>query len=719
MARRKYARGGWKGVVEDARSVRAFSFPAASSATRNPGTESLVGERGEFWDFRGVGKLPGAGVTIVGMVGSSVAVTRWLPLVLVGVGLALYLNTLGNPFIFDDEPSILGDATVRDLGAALRESPASMFTLAGDDPRPLVTISLAVNYAIDGYEPRGYHLFNTAVHIAGALALFGLVRRTLLLPRWRERFEASAAWWAFAVALLWVAHPLNTQAVTYVIQRAESMMGMFFLVAMYAAVRQWESPPGSSGTPGSFGDSSASGGGIGWGVACVAAALLGSWCKQVIVVLPVVLLAYDWVMLRGEPLNTWVKRRGVTIAALFVVSGWLAARSVGVATDETSSAGFVLPITTPLGYLISQCWVVLHYLRLAFWPDVLVLDYFWLPSIPKDTPAEAVGGLVMTRVLPFVIPMVLLFGASVYGLARRRWWGFCGVAFFLILAPTSSIMPIADLAVEHRMYLPLTCVVALAVFAVGTLLRMLAPEHAHKIGGGAVLLIAAALGSRTFIRNYDYASAVRIWDQVVVDRPHNPRGWQNLGAALLTEGRKEDAMICFEQVLAILPTYAAAHAGLGEIYMNDKRPVEALAHYERAIAIAPEHAGYQYEYGWALLQVGEWERARAQFLKAIELQPVYPKAYNNLGLSYLPVDRPDDAIVAFEKSIAQQPGQVDAYINLSVTHEKRGRFDEALRVMEAGAAHERDGDVAAEQIERFNRRLNDLRQRATRAPVEP
>lgn len=641
--------------------------------------------------------------------------TRWLPVILVVVGAMIYANALDAPFIFDSEGSIKGDERALSLSKALRESPVSMFTLSGDDPRPLVTISFALNHALGGIEPPGYQIFNIGVHVATAWALFALVRLTLLLPRWRERFASRADWWALAVALLWVVHPLNTQAVTYTVQRAESMMALFFLLAMVAAVRQWASPTRA--------------GRWGWAVACVLAALLGSWCKQVIVVLPAVLLVYDWVMLardrsgvegeRRYTLRDWARQRGALVAALAAVSVWLFARSFGIATDEASSAGFNLPVVTPFGYLMSQCSVILHYLQLSVWPDVLVLDYFWLPAIPNDTPPDMVGRLFLTRVLPFAVPMVLIFGASVYGAVRRHWWGFCGVAFFLILAPTSSVMPIADLAVEHRMYLPLTCVVALAVFGIGALLRVVAGEMELKIGAALVVVIAMSLGARTFIRNYDYASGITIWDKVILDKPNNPRGWQNLGALLLQEGEREQAMYCFERVISILPDYAAAHGGMGDIYLQEMRPDIAMEHYREAARIKPEVPGFHYDLGRALLMVGEFEESREHLLRAIELQPKYPKAYNNLGLGYLQQERFEEGIDALKTSIEQEPDQPDAYVNLALAYEKTGRLDEAIATMQRAVEVAEDADTTPEQLEAFRRRLEALRQGANSAPAVP
>ncbi|MCC6681557.1 MAG: tetratricopeptide repeat protein [Phycisphaeraceae bacterium] len=643
---------------------------------------------------------------------------RLLPaLVLVVVATGLYLNTLPGPFIFDDEPNISADKSLRDLPQVTQQTMLDMVRLHPGTLRPLTRWTLAVNCAIDGLEPRGYHLFNLLVHAAAGLALFGVVRRTLLLPRWAPHLAAHAHWWAFAVALLWVAHPLNTQAVTYIIQRGESLMAAFFLASMYAAIRQWQSPTSTGRWL--------------WAIACVAAALLATWSKEVAIVLPGVLLAYDWVMLRPGSLKAWLRRRGALTAALCLVSAWLMLRSLGTATQEGSSAGFGLPVVGPFGYLISQSGVILHYLRLAFWPDVLVLDYFWMPAIPHDTPSPYVTTLVMRFVFWQSLAIGGLLIASLIGLIRRQWWAFCGVAFFMILAPTSSVMPIADLAVEHRMYLPLTCVVAIVVIAAGLLIRWIAPSKAAKIGAAILILTTAALGSRTVIRNFDYLSPIHLWDKMVIDRPDNPRAWQNLGALLLADGREDEALFCFERVLSILPNYAAAHAGLGDIYLGRSDAARAIAHYESAVAIDPQSPAFHYDFGRALLVVGQTDKAQQELSKAIELQPIYPRAYNNLGLLYLYQGKLNEAIANLELSISQDPEQPEAYVNLATAYERRGQPDRAVDAIRqaidaAQRAHDDpqqkeklDARQQEQRMQKLKARLEELSEKAGPAPASP
>ena len=162
----------------------------------------------------------------------------WLAAIcLVGAILAAYHNSFSGPFVFDDSAAIVGNPTIRHLsalGEVLSPPREGGQTVGG---RPVVNLSLAVNYALGGTEVRGYHVFNLGVHALGALLLFGVARRTLLQPALRERFGPAATPLALAVAGLWAVHPLQTESVTYTIQRAESLMGLWYLLTLYGFIR--------------------------------------------------------------------------------------------------------------------------------------------------------------------------------------------------------------------------------------------------------------------------------------------------------------------------------------------------------------------------------------------------------------------------------------------------------------------------------------------------
>jgi hypothetical protein len=172
---------------------------------------------------------------------SSTRAAPWPTAIVVAVFAALallaYHNTFSVPFVFDDIPTIQENASIRSLaalGEVLMPNQAGGVTTSG---RPVVNLSFALNYALSGYRVWTYHVVNLAIHFGAALCLFGLVRRTLRTPRLVARFGDAADVLALGIAGLWLLHPLQTESVTYIVQRAESLVSLFYLLTLYAFVR--------------------------------------------------------------------------------------------------------------------------------------------------------------------------------------------------------------------------------------------------------------------------------------------------------------------------------------------------------------------------------------------------------------------------------------------------------------------------------------------------
>jgi hypothetical protein len=294
----------------------------------------------------------------------------------------------------------------------------------------LVSLSLAINHALGGRQVWGYHAFNLIVHLLAGLTLFGIVRRTLLSPRLAGRFGGSAGAIAVTSALIWTVHPLNTQAVTYVVQRAESMMGLAYLLTLYCAIRGF----------GTRGHRS-------WSILAAIACAAGAACKETMATAPVMVLLYEW-LFGSRGWKEIFRRRWRFHGAL--AATWMLMAALVWSQPRGQSAGFGVPIT-PWQYARTQFGVITHYLRLAFWPGSLTVDYGW-PI------AEQAG-----EILPYGILVAALISLSAWALVHRMPAGYLSAGVFIILLPTSSIIPIADPAFEHRMYLPLAAIVVLVV----------------------------------------------------------------------------------------------------------------------------------------------------------------------------------------------------------------------------------------------------------------
>ncbi len=677
-------------------------------------------------------------------------------LLLAGAAIFAYQTSFAGVFIFDDEFAIQRNPNIRTLWPLTRamsappESPVSA--------RPVASLTLAVNYALAPADARnvmasgsaaappdvatrylanvwGYHAMNLGLHVLAALAVFGVVRRTLLSDRLRPRFGQAADALASAVALLWVVHPLTTDAVTYVTQRTEVLMGLFYLLTLYCAIRaaesfdaqgqRWSRRPQDSvlsegtGSPARMQNVAdrarrSTEPDIGrarrrmWSAAAIVACALGMGSKQTMVTAPFVVLAWDWMF--GSPAAApgaprtpdpagparpqfrWRLYAG--LAATWVV---LAA---GVAIERwPHSIGMDREGWTPWTYLLTQTGVLVHYVRLSFVPAPLVLDYDGWPM------ASA-----LQDVAPQAAVVTLLVGATVAAVVRRAPWGFAGVWFFALLAPSSSVLPLAtEIAAERRMYTALVAVVALVVigaYAAGSRLiqrRLPDPRQRDVAGIVAFVLLAVTAGglaTLTLQRNRDYGSEERIWRDTVEKRPDNPRARLNYGVVLAAERRFPEAEAQLREALRLKEPVAKAHLNLGSILCAQQRFGEGLPHLERAVALDPDLPTAHANLGEAYGALGRRADAARHFSLAVEGEPDRPFLLNRLGwlLATSPEDDVRDgakAIVVAERAVRltsrQDPESLDT---LAAAYAEAGRFqDAAAAAREALGLQARRGTV--------------------------
>ena len=401
--------------------------------------------------------------------------------------------------------------------------------------RPLVNLSLAVNYAISGTNVWSYHALNLVVHILASLTLWGILRRTLRLAAVPKRFRDAGDWLATVAALLWAVHPLTTPAVTYIIQRAESIMALCFLLTLYCVIRTAGSPRRAL-----------------WSAGAIVAAALGMASKEVMATAPLIVLLYDRTFLAGSFRQALRSRWGLYagLAATWVIPAALWG-------GRAKSAGFGGPISAG-AYALTQFEFVALYLRLSVWPHPLVLDYgkFLVSGIGSVLPQAAlVTGLVV---------------ATALALRFRPALGFLGAWVFLILAPSSSFIPVStQTGAEHRMYLPLAAVVVAAVLCGYWLWQqrvvpVLPRANLRKwVGALIVVGVAGVLAALTFQRNRDYQSGISIWADTVAKRPENARAHYNLGRHLVDAGELAPAQEHFVITVQQEPDYADAHVALG------------------------------------------------------------------------------------------------------------------------------------------------------------
>lgn len=584
--------------------------------------------------------------------------------VIVAAGLAAYANSYRGVFIFDDLPAFVTPPHMHRLWPpwdALWGPPQS--SVAG---RPIPSASLALNYALGGEHPWGYHAVNVALHIAAGLLLFGLVRRTLLTARDERWAAGSATGTALAAALIWLVHPLNSEAVTYIVQRTELFVAVFYLLTLYCSLRAWDSPrPGR------------------WITMAIAACGFGMCSKEVMVSAPLAVMLYDWTF-RSTSNKTWFRRRRWLYVGL--AAGWLILAAIVIAAPRSQSIGFDHGISAS-DYLRTQAGVIVHYLRLAIWPAPLTITY-------SDWPIAH----TVIELAPQVVLIVLLLAGTLVGLMRRSGAGFLGACFFMILAPTSSFVPIVtEIAAERRMYLPLAAIVVLVVtIAAGMLLRLgrALPGRAAwptRIGAVSTVLLVTAGGYATIERNRAYHSAVAIWRDTVSKRPNDMHARNNLGVALRRENDLDGAIEQFEEALRIEPAFAPAHFNLGTLAHMNRRYAEAIAHFAAAVQAKPDYAEARFyladslfNHGIQLMQQSRLPEAAARFEEVLKLEPDSAGAHNSLGLVLRKMRRYDASRAHLARAIAIKPDLAEAHLNMGALLIETGQSEAGIAEIRAG-----------------------------------
>ncbi len=482
-----------------------------------------------------------------------------LPWIILLVGGAVYFNSLSGVFVFDDFASIANNPAIRHLWP-----PAFLFDCPperGLSGRPAVSFSFALNYALHDFKGPGYHLLNIVLHLLCGLLLFAILKHIFQSSPLVRRYGAYSSMLAFAVSLLWVVHPLTTEAVTYLSSRSELLMGFFYLATFYCSFRVFRSEKAP-----------------GWEAAAVAACALGMVSKEVMVSAPLIVFLSDRVFFSGSWREA-LRRRPAFYRGLAVTLGIMI--FIVASGPRGKSVGFNLPSdVTARDYLLTQSGVILHYLRLAFWPDPLVIDYFDWPI------ARALSEVI----IPASIVLCGL-AATLWLTLKNRPAGMLGVWFFFILAPTSSFVPIpSEVAAEFRMYLPLCAVLTAAVLAGWELLRRFSSSSVRKYIA-PVLLGAAVLcfGFLTVRQNALYTTEVAVLEHTVKYRPGNSRARLNLVFALYHEGRLEEAAAHAREAVRTAPDNlkAKAHTVLGMTLEKSGKREEAGEAYRRALEIDP------------------------------------------------------------------------------------------------------------------------------------
>lgn len=540
-------------------------------------------------------------------------------LLILGTGILAWSNSLTAPFVFDDLTTIVDNPLIRTPGRFL--SDPSLFL--AEPRRFLGYLTFALNYRFGGLDSTGYHAVNLALHICSALALYALVR-SLSRNDPADTFPAP-----LAASLLFVAHPVQTQAVTYITQRFTVLATLFCILALlcYAIARQGEM----------------SGRGLAWYGAGIAAAACAMFSKEIAFSLPVAVILLEFCLFPGD------FRRSVLLCAPFAALLGIPLLMLAPATDpellllkRVAASGSPTPALAE--YLLTQPAVFATYLRLLFLPINQTLDYDY-PITRSLAEPGAITGLVLLLSLAG-LALCLSRGKEF----NRRLAGF-GILWFLISLSVEAATPLADLINEHRLYLPS----AGAALCIASLLRLAAPRMnprmLKRVFLGAVLLLAAA----TWKRNLAWSDEMLLWSDAVAKAPGKARPHYNLGTVLSARGLTTAAEQEFLAALAIEPAHARARYNLGVLKYARGDVAGARADYEASLRIDPTLAEAYNSMGALLSAEGRVKEAIGYFREAIRIAPLRADSRNNLGAALAAAGDTAEAMKEFREAVRFDP----------------------------------------------------------------
>jgi tetratricopeptide (TPR) repeat protein len=535
----------------------------------------------------------------------------------------LYFNTLSASFHLDDRTSIVENEAIQDI--------KDLKAIWDFSPTRFVTYStFAVNYYFCQLTVTGYHIVNIVIHFFSVLLVWWFTLITLSTPLIKDTSIASHKQLiAFFSALLFAVHPVQTQAVTYIVQRLASLSTLLYLLSLclYITGRLAQHEGSNRNTAWGFYASSA------------ATAAIGMFTKETVFTLPLTIALYEVIFFKQKKFFKWKYFIGIILLLIIIPGTIYLTRSIDFtqlrAVQEGPEGAILI---SPGQYLFTQFRVLTTYLRLLFFPINQNLDYFYPVSQSFLEPST----------LASFCFLLLIIARSIMLYPRYRLLTFAVLWFFITLIPESSIIPIRDVIFEHRLYLPM---VGFSIFFVTLICYLFCATFPRAV---FVILIAMVIGlsTLTYARNCVWDNELTLWDDTVKKSPDKERPYINRGFAYAQKGEFDQATADFDHAL--------------KINQNS-----AIAYYNRGLA-----QYYQ----------GNYDKSIADYTLAIRMYPNYWQAYYNRGLAYFTMGTFDSAIADYTRVITLKPRNYDAHYNRGVAHGKKGEYDKALDDFDRAAA---------------------------------
>jgi len=570
-------------------------------------------------------------------------------LAIIGLGFIVYSNSFFCSFHFDDDVYVINDFAIRNIHNLLdigKVCPCRFITF----------LSLALNYHFNGLNVFGYHLFNIAVHLGTSILVWWLILLTFSTPVIKkEKIARHKNSIALLAALIYVSHPVQIEAVTYIWQRAASMTAFFYLLSLSLYVKsrlfQDEKFPGAKK----------------YYICSIITAVAAMFTKENAITLPLMILLYEFSFLKTK--------KGIDWGQLYPFWMILFIIPLTMSLTRTSRVGEIQSIVSgphgisPIHYFFTQLRVIITYMRLTVLPINLNLDYDY-PIFRSFFEIPVLTSFIF-------LTAILYFAQRLF--SKYRLISFSIFWFFLTLLPESSILPQTDVIFEHRLYLPMVgyCIFLVSGAYYGTELFYRHSEPFASLEGrlreeskGAlrsfvslrmtmlVLSTIIAFNSvLTYQRNKIWKNEIVLWADVIQKSPHKARPYINHGWAFYNQGDFTSSMADYNKAITISPELIYPYDDRGLIYARQGSLLKAIAEYTKAIKISPYYPKVYYHRALAYFMQKNYPQALSDYNKAIELDGEYVDAYNDRAQLYASQGNLTQAIADYKKSIKIDPNQ--------------------------------------------------------------
>ena len=569
------------------------------------------------------------------------------------IGVAIYSNTLHSPFVFDDGPSITRNPTIKNIENFFGNS-------TGYDKYPtrfIGYLSFALNYSVGSFDPFGYHIVNLTVHIINSLLVYFFVLITFRTPfMTKSSSEATARVVSLISGIFFLVHPVQTEAVTLVVQRITSLTTSFFLLSIFCYVKaRLLYNDGSNQSKNKY---------LLYFVFSLLFCILAMKTKEISFTLPVVLIVYECFFFDGPYRIKAFFLLPFLFTLLIIPLSLINVRvPIGKVLTDISTVSRVQTDISRGDYFLTQISVIITYIRLLFFPINQNLDY--------DYPIYR--SLFQPRVFFCATSLLFLLGISLwlYLRSRRdestslRVISFGIIWFFMTLLVESSLVPIVDVIFEHRIYLPSVGAFVSLAMAVSVISR----KWNRRACIWALVIITVALSIATYKRNLIWRDDLELWSDNVKKSPSKARPHYNLGSSYLLRGLTDEAIREFRDAIQIDPSYSDAYLNLGVAYASIGAEEKAMEALHKAIQLNPADSESYYNLGLLYSNKGMGHLAVEQYQKALLLNPESVNARNNLGIALAESGRIDEAIDQFQAGLKLFPGDEELRKNLERAYE--------------------------------------------------